>query len=1063
MPDPERDPELNKIVSEVQVHSRNHSKSCKKGNVSCRFGFPKLPMKETIITRPPIIACNSNDGQDAASELKQQKWELTRMQREAKAKLNPLRKLLMDPDASFSSLSDVLQQCNLTHEEYRKYVARLTSGCTVMLKRDPNECWINAYNQDLLRAWNANMDIQYVIDDFGCIMYMMSYISKPEHEMTEFLNSVIKDVKKSKVNERDEMKQIMQAYAKHREVSAQEAVARTCSLPLKKCSRSVLFLQTDEDGLKMSHPISRLNEMHPDSEEVWMSGIPEKYLHRPVDFEGMCMAMFASEYRVVYGQQTEGQSVISLQNDMGFIQKRTAGKPAIIRFARFSEEKTPEKFYRRLLKLYWPHRSDDQLRDERYPTYEQFYKCGSKWGMNVQNLVDGNKKRYEGQGRKIDEALEHYQQYGPALNAWNTFAPEVEVDRLECLAEQEPLEPGNEDDEDVPDYQVNNDRRGVLPRIDAPVLSPDFVRKMYQSLNETQASIFYSVRDWCLKRVWGHNLEPFYYFLSGGAGCGKSHVIKCIYQEATRILRELPRFRDQADMSQPAVLLNAFTGTAAFNISGKTLHSMLKLPRSLKPPYQGLGNALDEVRASLSYAEILIIDEISMVSKELFAYIHWRFQQIKGNRKPFGGISVLAVGDFYQLPPLGKAKPLCVYEENEFDLWRDYFEMVNLTEIMRQKDDRAFAELLNRLRVKQKQDLLSNEDRELLTQAVAGIQDCPADRLHIYATNKEVNLHNAQTVATLHKDFVNIDAHNYRKDPRSGCMMIMPEKIQGSKRDLPDNIMAAQGVRIMLIRNLDVEDGIVNGTFGTISHIVMSEGGLPYAKLIGLQLDNPTAGQRFRKKLLGPSDNLVYIERSEENLSCKKGVVRRQFPIKLAFACTAHKVQGMTMTSAVVCLKRVFEPGMAYVALSRTTSLQGLTITDFEEKKIYADPGIMTALENMNHASFQSARPLLTLFKSVDLPPETLTVIHHNTQGLPSHIVDLKVHHELRRADVLCLTETHLSGSSVSPTFHLEEYNMFTRSRQLSYNTCVDMARKDGGGVAVYCRVNVQAEPRRYM
>uniref|UniRef100_A0A0F8ANU7 ATP-dependent DNA helicase PIF1 n=1 Tax=Larimichthys crocea TaxID=215358 RepID=A0A0F8ANU7_LARCR len=464
---------------------------------------------------------------------------------------------------------------------------------------------------------------------------------------------------------------------------------------------------------------------------------------------------------------------------------------------------------------------------------------------------------------------------------------------------------------------------------------------MYQSLNETQASIFYSVRDWCLKRVWGHNLEPFYYFLSGGAGCGKSHVIKCIYQEATRILRELPRFRDQADMSQPAVLLNAFTSTAAFNISGKTLHSMLKLPRSLKPPYQGLGNALDE--------------------------------------------------------------------------------------------------------------------------AVAGIQDCPADRLHIYATNKEVDLHNAQTVATLHKDFVNIDAHNYRKDPRSGCMMIMPEKIQGSKRDLPDNIMAAQGVRIMLIRNLDVEDGIVNGTFGTISHIVMSEGGLPYAKLIGLQLDNPTAGQRFRKKLLGPSDNLVYIERSEENLSCKKGVVRRQFPIKLAFACTAHKVQGMTMTSAVVCLKRVFEPGMAYVALSRTTSLQGLTITDFEEKKIYADPRIMTALENMNHASFQSARPLLTLFKSVDLPPETLTVIHHNTQGLPSHIVDLKVHHELRRADVLCLTETHLSGSSVSPTFHLEEYNMFTRSRQLSYNTCVDMARKDGGGVAVYCRGNVQAEPRRYM
>ncbi|KAK0151948.1 ATP-dependent DNA helicase PIF1 [Merluccius polli] len=1064
MPDPERDPELHKIVSEVQMHSRKHSKSCKKGNVSCRFGFPKLPMEKTIITRPPTVDSNSDENPDPAAQLKAQKRQLLKMQREAKSKLQPLRELLMQPDASFSSFSDMLRQCNMTEQEYLIHVTNLTSHYVVMLKRDPNDCWINGYNPDLLRAWNANMDIQYVVDDFSCIMYMMSYVSKPEHEMTEFLNSVIKTVKKSKVNERDEMKQIMQAYAKHREVSAQEAAARTCSLPLKKCSRSVVFLQTDEDGLKMSHPINRLKNMEPDSEAVWMSGVPEKYLDRPVGrpFEGMCLAEFASEYRVVYGQQAESKSAIPLLHDKGFIQKRTVGKPAIIRFARFSEKKTPEKFYRRLLKLYLSHRSDGELTDEQYPTYEQFYKCAKRGYCDIRCIVDANKKRYEGGGKNIDAALQQFQQCGAVLNAWNTFAPEVELDRLECLAEREPLETEREEDEDIPDYEADNDRRGFMPIIDAPELSPDYMRKMYQSLNETQASIFYSVRQWCFKCVWGHDPDPFYYFMTGGAGCGKSHVIKCIHQEATRILRELPRFRDRADMSQPAVLLTAFTGTAAFNISGKTLHSILKLPRSLKPPYQGLGNALDEVRAALSNAEILIIDEISMVSKDLFAYVHWRFQQIKGNRKPFGGMSVLAVGDFYQLPPLGRAKPLCVYEENEFDLWKDYFTMVNLTEIMRQKDDRAFAELLNRLRVKLKGDRLSDADRQLLTQAVADGKDCPAGVLHIYATNKEVDHHNAVTVAALHKNVVKIAAQDFRKDPRTGCMMNLPDNFQGSKRDLPDNIMAAQGVRVMLTRNLDVEDGIVNGTFGTIENIVMSERGPTAARLIGLRLDNPTAGQRFRKKILGPSDDSVYIERSEESTS-RRGVIRRQFPMKLAFACTAHKVQGMTMTSAVVCLKRVFERGMAYVALSRTTSLQGLTITDFDEKKIYADPEIKTALESMNHASFQSARPLLTLFKSMDQTPKTLTIIHHNTQGLPSHIVDLKAHHELRLADVLCLTETHLSGSSVSSVFQLEGYDMFARSRQVSYNTCVDMAKKDGGGVAVYCRSDVQAEPRRYM
>ncbi|KAE8277867.1 hypothetical protein D5F01_LYC24092 [Larimichthys crocea] len=100
-------------------------------------------------------------------------------------------------------------------------------------------------------------------DEYSCLMYMMSYVSKPEHEMTEFLNDVIRDVKKTNVNEKDEMKQIMQAYAKHREVSAQEAVARTCSLPLKKCSRNVVFIQTDDNALKMSLPMSRLKDVSP--------------------------------------------------------------------------------------------------------------------------------------------------------------------------------------------------------------------------------------------------------------------------------------------------------------------------------------------------------------------------------------------------------------------------------------------------------------------------------------------------------------------------------------------------------------------------------------------------------------------------------------------------------------------------------------------------------------------------------------------------------------------------------------------------------------------------------
>lgn len=115
-------------------------------------------------------------------------------------------------------------------------------------------------------------------------------------------------------------------------------------------------------------------------------------------------------------------------------------------------------------------------------------------------------------------------------------------------------------------------------------------------------------------------------------------------------------------------------------------------------------------------------------------------------------MSILAVGDFYELPPLGKAKPLCVYEEDVLNLQKDNFHMVNLTKIMHQKDDLCFAKLLNRIRVKRKTDALGANDKALLTQAIHEIKDSPPNALHIFATNKEVDKHNSATITLLHSD-----------------------------------------------------------------------------------------------------------------------------------------------------------------------------------------------------------------------------------------------------------------------------------------------------------------------
>ncbi|TDG95925.1 hypothetical protein EPR50_G00243830 [Perca flavescens] len=680
---------------------------------------------------------------------------------------------------------------------------------------------------------------------------------------------------------------------------------------------------------------------------------------------------------------------------------------------------------------------------------------------SVQHIVKRNQDKYEKNSDEIENAVEEFEQNRGVIDEWCNLAPESEVVRLECIEELEARETDCENEQDnVPEYSNQANAVTEVRAIrEPPAFDPILLRQMYQNLNKKQACVFYAVREWCIKRICGLNPDQFFFYINGGAGTGKSHLIKCIYSEASKILCKLPRRAEEADISNPTVLLTAFTGTAAFNISGTTLHSLLKLPRSLKPPFQGLGNNLDEVRSELLNAEIIIIDEVSMVSKPLFAYVDARLKQIKGSQRPFGGMSVIAVGDFFQLPPVRQSKPLCVYDPCEIDLWRGHFQMITLTEIMRQKDDVAFAEMLNRIRVKEKSEELSEPDRALLSQAVTEPELCPTDVLHIFATNKQVDSHNSAMLALLHSHITEIDADDYKKDPQTGRMARQDKPFKGNRNELPDTL---NGVRVMLTRNIDVSQGLVNGSFSTLVRVISSEqNGVAHVTMLGLKMDDETAGRNYRNRAPGGPDNLVYIDRAEENMK-QKGVVRRQFPIKLAFACTIHKVQGMTRTSAVVSLKHIFEPSMAYVAVSRVTSLSGLHIVDMDESKIYANSQITAALRTMRQVNLDDMMPLLKITQTVN-GHDTLTIVHHNTEGLPCHVNDIKSHHELCLADVLCLTETHLQGSFVADSLHLEGYTMFKRNRHLSYTNVPQMANKCGGGVAVYVKEHIQVREKQYV
>ena len=418
-----------------------------------------------------------------------------------------------------------------------------------------------------------------------------------------------------------------------------------------------------------------------------------------------------------------------------------------------------------------------------------------------------------------------------------------------------------------------------------------------------------------------------------------------------------------------------------------------------------------------------------MVHQTLMCYIHGRLRQIKQSRNqmPFGGISVIAVGDFYQLPPVF-GTPL--YKDTlEGAIWIDNFKKVKLDDIMRQKDDSKFALLLNKLRVKSKEDKLCDEDKETLQSRETG-EDCE-NVLHIYSTNKQVQDWNKQV---LHKKCTGIvcilaeDTHNTSKDKTK----VRDKPLAKLKSSLAPYLWIAVNARVMLTRNIDVEKGLTNGCFGNVVEIVM---------------DSTNSDPLCIKVEFDKSDIGIYaIEKHQESV---KKYVRQQFPLKLAYACTIHKVQGMSLDKAVVSLKNIFEYGQAYVGLSRVTSLSGLVVQDFHENRIYCNPEIKESLENM-HSFIQP--PIAT-----DVSDHNISIILHNVQGLKQHYNDLKCNTEFSNADLICLTETWLNNEDNIIDTLLDDFKFYHQPRYLSYYATNQLREQSHGGVAIYTKIKVSS------
>ena len=1021
---PDDDQELRALVEGLQIH--RHSPTCRRKG-SCRFNYPKPPSPHTIISDEPQENC-------------QQQIDF------AVKNLTAVKQVLESKDLSTDiTLQEVLDRAHVTLDDYTKSLSISKCGRSVILKRKPSEQSVNYYSPAILKAWEANMDIQYVVNAYACVMYIASYVLKAEKGMGELLKQAAREMEQG--NTRQQLNKLGSVFLTNREVSAQEAVYRVLSIPLRRCSRSIVFINTDNkesrDALLL--PFSQLQNLDDDNEDVYCKNIIDRYAARPKHCEDMCLAQFAASYtynRHISQDENEfaheldsdipddtdeitHTNVIKLQNGLGQMKKRK--RKAVIRWHNFNIEKEPEKHYRSRIMLFLPWIREEKLRGN-YMSYEDRYN-------DEVERIKATEKMFIHQEDEINSAFEHLQAAGPPQAAWDNIAPGAE--EAEELAHQEGISderPMAEEDIQHHINQIVNDwpqshneslNTKYTKEARKELLSPREYNKCMRQLNTEQKTMVMYHRKWCKETVIAlkqHKLvKPYHVFLSGSGGVGKSYVVKMLHTDTVKLLS----CSQQIKPEDVPILLTAATGVAAHNINGITVHSafMLNDRKKAGTTYYNLSSdTLSTLQTHLEQLMVVIIDEISMIGAQTLYKIHMRLQEIKGlhySNTRFGNVTIIAVGDLYQLPPLKDKKiydtpgtgddpnPICLHQS----LWKENFYFHELKNVVRQKN-KQFAQLLNRVR----EAKITEHDETTLKGRVTTLDhpDHFTDALHVYGTNQQADQYNAAMLQKIDTPKYVIQSSDITRDRETRQLKI---SLDGKKRTdtggLPSQLTITENAYVRLTSNIDVADGLANGVRGIIHKIIINEDGAVNTILV--KFDNEGIGQKA--KASSPYNrtygDAIPIYRHGVSFQHRNiTIFRSQFPLVLSWASTIHSVQGLTVDKIVVDLSKIFAAGQAYVALSRVTSLEGLQILNYNSAAIKKDKRVDTEMLRLQQRPITFVSPIIPTLPEQDF----IKISHLNVRGYLDHIDNLKTDVVISSADVICLTETHLRKSD---TIHL--------------------------------------------
>ena len=1100
------------IVRACQTH--HHTHTCKKRSLNgttCRFNIPKLPSEETVLCQP------YSDKKEMVKAVKA---------------LDKVRKVLEDEDTMallqglFPEKGDTREdyvanrqariqalcaQAGVGYDDYKRYLKMSHSGYSVVLQRDIDEVYINAYNREWIRAWNANMDLQPVLDFFAVITYVTEYAYKPEpgdSDITKALEAVKGEDMKT------QLKTVGNAYQTGRTMGEAEAYYKLVpSLTLVDSNVGVQFISLDKEEHKTKRVRRATPQNRPeetievkDMEGSWVKqwDLQDKYLRRPDSLDNVCMAQFARMYQsnskpkpsdsdeqvegdetledpakqpleatsddpfehfktdriFADGKATELPLHIELQNPHPGETKhmRRRNIPQALSYFKVKQARDPIRFFFQELMLYVPHSKpkNGTMCDHTNSLYEGNMVLGTRDLMTLSDNDIG--LLYDAHQEHIRLSKQAYMPYVEDVEEQRFFVEQTQLQDIDFentgakVAPGKEHEPLHDPDEDLPCGEGFDHLDPSLLETPTPegpkaydygkIIIPDMndLCRRTHSLDKDQRRVVDIVIRYCqdILRSEKNGIQPSppHMMVHGAAGTGKSTVIDLVAQWATSILQKAGDGPDQ-----PFVLKTAFTGTAAANIGGNTLTSTFHFMFGNKH-FSLTDKQRDKTKHALHKLKIVIIDEISMVKADMLYQLDLRLQEIKDQPNvPFGGVMIAAFGDIFQLKPVRApyifAKPQNpAYHLNHTvdNRWK-MLSVINLKTNHRQGADGAFADLLNRVRVTNPGEL-PDKDIKTLQKRVRPTNhpDMKTASLNIVCTLKKGHAMNKAYLENMPGEETVIKARTFQSNNKAFKPNINPKDGTITGTGFMNELRLKPNTKVMLIKNIDTPDGLTNGQTGELIGMKKQtiEGPDPETRVTSLivRFDREAVGKQARNKNPrletsypgGTEIKLCYHSYSLNNKGGGATATLIQFPIRLAHASTAHKIQGLTVhqpSTVSLDLSLAFEPAQAYVMLGRAQSLDQVFIMDsLNPDKLYASCEAQTEYGEMNKRAINND----TEGWYADLS-NTTKVASLNIARLQPHLQDLLADPTLLKADLVHLSETWLKPDAQQESVCIPSYS----------------------------------------